>query len=56
MLRLFERIEQVLRRLLGKPVELGKRRKTEVEEICRRAHEILVDELVDDLFAESVDI
>ncbi len=56
VLGLFERVQQVLRGLFGETVELGERRKAEVEQIGRRAHEILFDQLVDDLFAEPVDI
>ena len=37
----------------GEPVELGERRKAEIEQVGRRAHEIQLDELVDDLLAGS---
>src|SRR5262249_12647397 len=56
VLRLVQRVEQVLRGLVREAVQRGERREAEIEQVRRRAHEALLDELVDDLFAEPVDV
>ncbi len=49
-------VEQILRGFFGHALEIGERFEIELVEIGEILHQILFDELVDDFFAEAVDI
>src|SRR3990172_8669500 len=56
VLRLLERVEQILGRLLAHALEARQGVQGELVQIRRGAHEVRLDELVDDLLAETVDV
>jgi hypothetical protein len=53
---LFDRHQQVLRRLLAHALEVGEREHAEAVQIDRRLHDRRIDELVDQLVAQALDV